>query len=115
MEKITDRLFRRLREIDKSPADFAREIGENDQVVHNWKKRGAIPAKKLPKVARALNETVDWLLSEEKPLNFGAMEDSKHYTSLPIELLEIWQNMDTSMRTHLLAIARTLVRKNKEK
>jgi hypothetical protein len=34
-------------------------IGESQQVVNNWKRRGAIPGRKLAKVAGALGVTLE--------------------------------------------------------
>jgi len=45
----------------ESEADFSRRIGERQQTVNNWKRRGAIAAGKVRMVARALGVSQDWL------------------------------------------------------
>ncbi len=48
---------------DLTQVELAKRIGESQQVVNNWKRRGAIPGRKLAKVARALGVTVEEILT----------------------------------------------------
>lgn len=104
MKHMMSRLLGRLRELGLSEAEFARAIGESGQAVHNWKKRESIPNDKLAKVAKAVDVTVDWLLTGVSQPS-GAMEESAVYNDLPVDLVHAWQGMDKPTRVHLLAIA----------
>lgn len=65
MDQI-DRVDARLKEMDRTWADLGRAIGASAQRMSNWKARDrrAFPRSVLPAVARFLNRTVDWILSE---------------------------------------------------
>lgn len=62
-------------------AELARRIGESQQVLNNWRRRGAIPGRKLAKVAGALEGvTVEELLTGNRPgAGRGVSEDPAGY------------------------------------
>ena len=79
-----------------SPAEFAREIKESQQTVHNWKARGRYPASKAPKIAKFLKITADELMAGKisdatDKSDIGALSDEEEslvlaWRTLPIEV-----------------------------
>ena len=61
------RMLQLARGRDLTQAELAKRIGESQQVVNNWKRRGAIPGRKLAKVARALGVSVEEILTGQRP------------------------------------------------
>ena len=61
MTTSIDRLHQRLKEMDKTPAWLAKELGISEQRLNNWKRRGAVSKDMLGPAARKLLVTVDWL------------------------------------------------------
>jgi transcriptional regulator with XRE-family HTH domain len=61
------RVLELARALGLSDAELAKRIEESPQVLSNWKRRGAIPGRKLAKVARALGPrvTVEELLTDK--------------------------------------------------
>jgi transcriptional regulator with XRE-family HTH domain len=67
-------MMKLARRLGLSQAEFARLIKESQQVVNNWRRRGAIPGRKLPKVAGALGVTVEELVTVNRPEEPGSYD-----------------------------------------
>lgn len=113
MQSVIARLIARLKACDMSQADLARAVGETPQTVQNWKKRGAIPANKLPAVARVLNTSADWLLGGGS--DYSIKEESANYNSVPAQLVEAWQHLDESARATVLTLVQQLAKSRSRK
>ena len=88
-------------------ADLARRIGESQQVLNNWRRRGAIPGRKLANVARALGVTVEELLTDKRPGGRagGVKEVPGSYDVDTLRLAAAIQSLAPQDRAHLQAIA----------
>jgi transcriptional regulator with XRE-family HTH domain len=102
------RVLEFLRLLDLSQAELARRIGESPQTVSNWMRRGAIPGRKLPKVARALGPgvTVEELLDYEPR---GAEEKTGAYDVETMHLLRAMESGSPRERAHLKWALRRLL------
>lgn len=104
MANIMTRLLGRLRELDVSEAEFAREINESIQTFHNWKKRGSIPASKIVKVAKAAKVSADWLLSGDTNINKqGVGADMER-----VRWNELFDSLTPEQRTKLRELGDTI-------
>jgi SOS-response transcriptional repressor LexA len=72
MKSATETIFARIDELGLKDVEFAKLIGETPQTVNNWKRRGAVPAKKLPLIASVLKLPFEDLL--DFPPDFSESE-----------------------------------------
>lgn len=95
-------MLKLLRRLDLAQAELARRIGESPQTVSNWMRRGAIPGRKLPKVARELGPgvTVEELLDYE-PRGAGVREKTSAYDVEIMHLLRAMESGSPRERAHL--------------
>lgn len=114
-----DRLMERLNELAWSMAELGRRIGESNQTLHNWKKRGNIPAEKSPKVAAAIGVHTDWLMLGVEPKLRGTAETAAEYNVQPIdelrsELEQLLRELTPRQRAELFARLHEQARDNRE-
>ncbi|MGH8592596.1 MAG: helix-turn-helix transcriptional regulator [Gammaproteobacteria bacterium] len=88
------------RGLDLTQAELAKRIGESQQVVNNWKRRGAIPGRKLAKVARALGVTVEEILTGQRP---GADEPAD-FDPDTLRWARAFQLLSAQDRAHVQAV-----------
>jgi transcriptional regulator with XRE-family HTH domain len=95
------RMLELARGLDLTQAELAKRIGESQQVVNNWKRRGAIPGGKLAKVARGLGVTVEEILTGQRP---GADEPAD-FDPDTLRLARAFQLLSVRDRAHVQAVA----------
>ena len=66
MATPVERIFHRIKELRIRDVEFAVAIGESPQTVNNWKRRGSIPLRKFPLIAKVLSLSMDDLIPEPK-------------------------------------------------
>ena len=86
-----------------TPAELARRIGESQQVLNNWRRRGAIPGRKLAKVAGALEGvTVEELLTgKRRGVGLGVHEDPASYDSDTLRMAREIESLPPPDRAHI--------------
>lgn len=89
-----------------SQADLAKRIGESQQVLNNWKRRGAIPGRKLAKVAGALEGvTVEELLTGKRPgPPAGVKEDPGSYDPETLRVARAIESLPPKSRVALQTV-----------
>jgi len=95
------RMLELARSRDLTQAELAKRVGESQQVVNNWKRRGAIPGRKLAKVARALGVTVEEIVTGQRP---GADEPADLDPDT-VRLARAFQLLSPRDRAHVQAVA----------
>jgi transcriptional regulator with XRE-family HTH domain len=95
------RMLELARSRDLTQAELAKRVGESQQVVNNWKRRGAIPGRKLAKVARALGVTVEEIVTGQRP---GADEPAD-FDPDTLRLARAFQLLSPRDRAHVQAVA----------
>jgi transcriptional regulator with XRE-family HTH domain len=82
-------------------AELAKRIGESQQVVNNWKRRGAIPGRKLAKLARALGVSVEEILTGQRP----RADEPIDFDPDTLRLARALQLLSPRDRAHVQAVA----------
>jgi transcriptional regulator with XRE-family HTH domain len=104
MGKVTQaevsRMLELARGLDLTQAELAKRIGESQQVVNNWKRRGAIPGRKLAKLARALGVSVEEFLTGQRP---GA-DERADFDPDTLRLARTFQALSPRDRAHVQAV-----------
>ncbi len=95
------RLLELARGRDLTQVELAKRIGESQQVVNNWKRRGAIPGRKLAKVAHALGVTVEEILTGQR---LGTDEPAD-FDPDTLRLARAFQLLSPRDRAHVQAVA----------
>jgi transcriptional regulator with XRE-family HTH domain len=95
------RMLELARSRDLTQAELAKRIGESQQVVNNWKRRGAIPGRKLAKVAHALGVTVEEILTSQRP----AADEPADFDPDTLRLARAFQLLPPRDRAHVQAVA----------
>ena len=95
-----DRMLARLKELRITEAEFARRLRESQQVLNNWKRRGSIPKKKIPKVATELGITIELLLTGQDLIKeeSAAYSMAKEIESLPNDAQAIVKRMVKALK-----------------
>ena len=65
---LASRLKKAMREAEISNGALAEIAGVSIQAVGEWLRTGQIAREKLPAVARAVNKSIDWLLTEQETI-----------------------------------------------
>lgn len=100
------RILELARGLGLTKAELARRIGESQQVLNNWRRRGAIPGRKLVKVARALGVTVEELVARKgHGGGQGVKEDPGSYDPDTLRVAQAIQSLSPEDRAHVRAVA----------
>jgi transcriptional regulator with XRE-family HTH domain len=95
------RMLELARSRDLTQAELAKRIGESQQVVNNWKRRGAIPGRKLAKLARALGVSVEESLTGQRP----RADEPIDFDPDILRLARAFQLLSPRDRAHVQAVA----------
>ena len=95
------RMLELARSRDLTQAELAKRIGESQQVVNNWKRRGAIPGRKLAKLARALGVSVEEILTGQRP----HADEPIDFDPDTLRLARAFQLLSPRDRAHVQAVA----------
>jgi transcriptional regulator with XRE-family HTH domain len=68
---LAARLKKAMREVGITHAELAEAAEVSTQAVDGWLRTGQIARDRLPAVARALNKSIDWLLTEQDTIHAG--------------------------------------------
>lgn len=89
------------------PAAFAKKIGVSDQVLSNWKKRGAIPESEVRRVAGLIGKTFDQYVREAGRGEL-AEQPPAQYSFERSTLLEDYDHLPTWLQEHIARKVREL-------
>jgi transcriptional regulator with XRE-family HTH domain len=105
------RMLKFAQSLGLSQAELAKRAGESQQVVNNWKRRGAIPGRKLVKVARALEVTVEELVTGKRPgAGQGAREDPGSYDPETLRVARAIESLPPDSRGALQKVVDSFVK-----
>jgi len=100
-------MLNRLRKQKITPAAFAKKIGESDQSLSNWRRRG-IPPAKVGRIAAELGMTYEQYMREAgQPLSV-ANQESAQYSIGRDALLDDYDHLPPWLQEHIARKTREL-------
>lgn len=103
---ISERIFKRLKDLSMSQKEFAEKTGIQPSTISEWKKKKANPSSdKIMAICVALDVSPEWLLSGVGPA--GNRKDRQDYyvidkSSELGKLIEAYTGVDEEMRARML-------------